>query len=150
MDQALQSGHTTESGLDVMRRLSGEAVGTVTTASLMDNNRGSITKGDDDHTHADNTNLQTIKEFTANNDDIELVLDGTTWAQSTTITVQEKTDGTNYRIVSSAVFPTDFDGPNVIVRFNGKGLDQKVTAQSGTGEGAARNIPFNWVEVNRT
>lgn len=35
MDQAVQSGHTTESGLDVIRRISGEASGGATSDSLM-------------------------------------------------------------------------------------------------------------------
>lgn len=109
----------------------------------------SITKGDSDHTHTNVTTEQTVKEFLLNDDRIELVMDLTTITQLTTVTISEKTDGTNYRIVDTTTYSTDFDGANVIVELNGKGLDQKVTLTSTVLEGASRNVPYNWVEENR-
>ena len=158
MDQAIQSGHTTDSVMDVLRMILRESIDASPTANsvmarideaISAAKQKSITKGDADHTHLNNTSKQTLKEFTANNDKIELVMDMNALAQLTTVTIEEKTDGTTYRIVASKVHPTDFDGENVIVELNGKGLDQKVTLTSGTGEGSSKNIPYNWVEENR-
>lgn len=65
--------------------------------------------------------------------------------QSTTIRVYEKTDGTNYRLLSQRVYPDDYDDgiKTVVIVLNGGGHDMKITLQSSTSEGSAKSIPGN-------
>lgn len=101
---------------------------------------------------ANNTTEQDVTEITNNLDRVGIVYDVSLLTQNTTIRVKEKADGTNYEIVSEVVFPTDFDSgaENIEIELNGKNRDQKVTFQSGTAEGATRDIPFARVNELRT
>lgn len=98
---------------------------------------------------ANNTDEQDVLEFTTNDEEIEITLDNVLLTQTTTIRVYGKTDGTTYRLIQSQIFPADFDGDNVVIALNGKGRDQKITYQSGTAEGATRDIPHARVEELR-
>lgn len=143
---------------ETLRMIKDAASSNVTAESLMSIKdtsvagaaKKNITKGDSDHSHAVATTEADVKIFLANNDLIELVFDCILLLQTTTIRIYEKTDGSTYRLVDSAIYPTDFDGGNVVLALNGKGLDQKVTFQSGTNEAGIINVPFNWVEENRS
>ena len=98
---------------------------------------------------ANNTTEQDVLEFVTNNEEIEVTLDVSLLTQNVTVRVFGKTDGTTYRLVQSAVHPTDFDGDNIVLALDGKGRDQKITLQSSVAEGATRNIPHARVEVLR-
>ncbi len=71
--------------------------------------------------------------------------DLTNLTQATTIRAYEKTDGTNYRLLSSRVFPDDYDAgvETIILVLNGSGNDMKITLQSEIAEGSAKDIPGN-------
>lgn len=108
-----------------------------------------ITKATGTFVLADNTNEQDVLEFVTNNEQIEVTLDVSLLTQNVTVRVFGKTDGITYRLVQSAVHPTDFDGDNIVLALNGKGRDQKITLQSSVAEGATRNIPHARVEELR-
>jgi hypothetical protein len=97
------------------------------------------------YVHANGTTEDTVVAITANEAIITIAYDVSLLTQNTTIRVKEEPDGTNPEIVSEVVFPTDFDTNVEIVEIElvGKGRDQIVTFQSGTSEGAARNIPWS-------
>lgn len=150
LDEATSAHVTAGSVGQVIHMIRNGAISGATASSLLDKlGKQNITKGDTDHTHTNLTTKQTVKEFVANDDDIKIVIDCNALTQDTTVTIETKTDGANYRINDTAVFPTDFKGKNVIVNLTGMGLDQKVSLTSTVLEGASRNIPYNWVEVNR-
>jgi len=60
----------------------------------------------------------------------------------TTIRVFEKVDAITYRLLSTKIFPTDFDSGIQIVRIilDGAGQDMKITLQSSVDEGSAKTI----------
>ena len=93
---------------------------------------------------------QDMLEFVGNDDAIVVTLDGTNLLQTTTITVQEKIDGINYRIIQSKSYPADFSSVGVKIALDGKGRDQKITLQSSIAEGSAKNVPHSRVEVLRS
>jgi hypothetical protein len=154
---ALTSGHTVANSVgQVLHMIRNASLSGATSGSLFDKmdvklSEGvakDVTLGDADHSQLANTNEQTLKEFTANNDTIHLTIDAGLLLQETTVKIYEKTDGTNYEIISQAVFPTDFDGDLVTIELNGKGLDEKITLTSGTAEAGTITVPYNWVEEN--
>jgi len=110
--------------------------------SIHKNNVATVTTGT--YSHANNTNKQDVLEFTANTQDIELRLDMVNITQLTTITEEEKIDATNYRIITQKIFPSDFDTNTKAVAFSFPQSNQsyKVTFQSGTAEGSAKNVPY--------
>ena len=109
-------------------------------------NRGlAVTTSNGTYVHSNGTTEDDVVELTANKDRVEYVYDVSLLTQNTTIRVYEKVDGTNYQPPTEKIFPTDFE-PNVeavTIELVGHGRDQKITFQSGTGEGTDRNIPFN-------
>ena len=97
------------------------------------------------YVHANGTTEDTATSVTANEALIEIAYDVSLLAQNTTIRVKEEVDGVTPEIISEVVFPTDFDAnvETIIVELVGRGRDQVVTFQSGTSEGAGRNIPWS-------
>ena len=103
------------------------------------------------YVHANGTTEDDVIEVTNNLNKVVISLDVSLLTQNTTIRTYEKIDGTNYELTSSAIFPTEFDTGAEAVRIllNGKNRDQKLTFQSGTSEGATRDIPFSRVDEVR-
>jgi len=108
-----------------------------------------ITLASGTYTHPNDTVENEAIEFLANDENIEITFDCTLLAGNTTIRLYEKTDSINYRLVDDPIYPTDFDGANVIFALNGKGEDMRITFQSGAPEGATRDIPHVRVELLR-
>jgi len=76
-----------------------------------------------------------------------VLLDMNALTQDTTIRNYIKIDGTNYRLISSAVFPTDFptNAKGVPIELYPMSVGWKITLQSGVTEGVSRNVPFRHV-----
>lgn len=76
-----------------------------------------------------------------------ILLDMNALTQNVTIRTYIKIDGTNYRLISSAVFPTDFptNAKGVPIELYPMSVGWKITLQSGVTEGVSRNIPFRHV-----
>jgi hypothetical protein len=95
------------------------------------------------YSHADGTTEDDALIYLALKDKIEITLDMTNMTQSVTVRIYEKTDGTNYRQVTRGIYPTEFSPNEVIaIEITGKGMDNKITVQSGVTEGDARDIPW--------
>lgn len=77
-----------------------------------------------------------------------ILFDMNNLTQTTTIRVYAKVDGTNYRLMHSAVFPTDFSAntKSVWVALFQTAQMWKVTFQSSVAEGAARNVPYRYIK----
>jgi hypothetical protein len=74
--------------------------------------------------------------------DIEIDVDALT--QSNTIREYVQIDGANYRLITSKIYPTDFD-PGVkaiVLSFPQKGQLYKITMQANVAEGAVRDVPY--------
>ena len=103
--------------------------------------------GSGTHAHADNTDEQTVKEFalTVLTNIKGFRLDLSNLTQSATVRIYEKIDGTNYREIDSLEWTTaDRDGVAIGEIESDKYV--KVTLQSGTGEGASRNVPYRYTQ----
>ena len=76
-----------------------------------------------------------------------VLLDFNALTQNITIRVYIEIDGTNERLISSAVFPTDFptNAKGVPVELWPMSVDWKITLQSAVTEGVARNVPYRYV-----
>ena len=113
---------------------------------------GSITTSNGTYVHPDGTTEQNVVEIVNNLNLVTITFDVSLLVQNTTVRVYEKTDGSNYELVDQAVFPTGFSTnvENIVFELNGKNRDQKITFQSGTGEGTTRDVPFSRVNVLRT
>jgi hypothetical protein len=96
------------------------------------------------YAHQNNTNEQDAIVFAAGKIPATVSFDMNNLAQSTTVRIYEQVDGANYRLLNSAVFPTDYPaGVKVVeVSFTRKNRACKVTFQSGTGEGSSKNVPY--------
>ena len=108
------------------------------------------------HTQVNNTAEQIVREFTLLRDGVRIDLDLNNITQNTLLKIQEKTDGTTYSELQSALFdPTyvtgDFDTDILIIEteLDGGGQDMKLTMQSLTVEAASRIIPFALVITTR-
>lgn len=68
-------------------------------------------------------------------------------AQNTTIRIYIKIDGTNYRLIDTAIFPTDFptNAKGVPIELWQLSVMWKITLQSAVTEGVSRNIPYRYV-----
>lgn len=66
--------------------------------------------------------------------------------QDITIRIYEQIDDANYRLIDSAVFPTDFptDAKGVPIELYSTSVALKITLQSSVTEGASRNIPYRY------
>lgn len=73
-----------------------------------------------------------------------VLLDLNALTQDTTIRLYVKVDGTNYRLVTPAVFPADFpvNAKAVPIVLYPTGKDWAITLQSALAEGADRDIPY--------
>lgn len=109
-----------------------------------------ITKTTGTFTAANSVAKQTILEITTNDELVTVSLDCVNLTQITTIGVEEKIDGTNYQIIQTVTFPTDFTGEGVVISLDGKGRDQKITMTSTILEGATRDVYHARVEELRT
>ena len=76
-----------------------------------------------------------------------VLLDMNALTQNITIRNYIKIDGTNYRLISSAVFPTDFptNAKGVPIDLYPMSVDWKITLQSAVTEGVARDVPYRYV-----
>lgn len=103
------------------------------------------------YTHASSTTETDLVEYTSLKELITTNLDFVNLAQITTIKVYDKVDGTNYRLLSTKVYPTDYDTDIIVVAviLDGGGQDMKITLTSGTVEGSTKNIPANIRTENR-
>jgi len=77
-----------------------------------------------------------------------LLLDMNALTQNTTIRTYIKIDGVNYRLINSAVFPTDFptNVKAVPIVLYPTSVPWKITLQSVIAEGASKNIPYKYVK----
>jgi hypothetical protein len=92
--------------------------------------------------HPNTTSETDLIEFLTLKKFVVLNLDFINLTQSTTINVYDKIDGTNYRLLSTKIYPNDYD-TNIIavsVILDGGGQDMKITLTSGILEGSARDI----------
>jgi len=112
----------------------------------------SITTSNGTYNHPNGTSEQDVTEILNNIDRVSIVYDVSALTVTTTIRTYERTDGTNYEIVSEIDFPTDFDAnvENIEIELIGKNRDQRVTFQSSMAEGAARSVPFSRVNELRS
>lgn len=94
-------------------------------------------------THPNTTTETDLVEYIGLRDLLGISLDMTNILQTTTIRVYNKTDSTNYRQRSQKVFPTDYETgtEEIFAELDGTGQDMKITLESGTVEGSAKNIP---------
>ena len=100
--------------------------------------------------HPNTTSETDLITFTSLKKLISIDLDLTNLAQDTTITVYNKVDGTNFRIKTIRVYPTQYNGAAIAtVVFDGAGQDMKATLTSGTVEGAIRTIASDIRKENR-
>jgi len=76
-----------------------------------------------------------------------VLLDMNALTQNITIRVYIQIDGANYRLISSAVFPTDFpiNAKGVPIELYPMSVPWKITLQSTVTEGVSRNIPYRYV-----
>jgi len=76
-----------------------------------------------------------------------LLLDVNALAQNTTIRFYVKADGTNYRLLNWAVFPTDFPAGVKAIPWTVYPLSVawKISLQSAIAEGVQRTIPYRYV-----
>jgi len=95
-------------------------------------------------THGPGTNEQNLVEhFSITEIDYHhFDLSNLSQVNETTIRAYEKTDGINYRLLSTRVFPTDYDigVKTVVMVLNGGGHDMKITLQSSVDEGLSKII----------
>jgi len=77
-----------------------------------------------------------------------VLLDVNALTQNTTIRVYIKIDGTNYSLINSAVFPTDFptNAKGVPITLYPLSVGWKITLQSAVSEGADKDIPYRYVK----
>jgi hypothetical protein len=96
------------------------------------------------YVHSNVTTEEDAITITANADKTVISMDMSLLAQTTTIRVYEEIDGTVAESFTEKVWPTDFEANTEAMEITliGKGRDQKITFQSGTLEGATRNIPW--------
>jgi len=121
-------------------------ISTETRAVLVDNLKGYETSGTithpagTDETDALEVTPAELTEYYA------LLLDMSALTQNTTIRIYIKIDGTNYRMVDSAVFPTDFptNAEGVPIALYPMSVPWKITLQSAVSEGADREIPYRY------
>lgn len=110
-----------------------------------------VTKTTGTFAHANNTNEQDVLEFTTLDELVTVSLDMTNLAQTTTVRVYDKVDGTNYKKIIQNAYPTDYTNLSVVeLKLDGKGRDMKITFQSGTGEGSSKNVPHARIEELRS
>lgn len=78
----------------------------------------------------------------------KLCLDMSNLTQTTTVRTYVQVDGTNYRLVDSAEFPTDFptNTAAVVIDLTPGDRTMKVTLQSAVAEGVAVDVPYFYVE----
>jgi len=101
-------------------------------------------------THPDGVGEEVALEFIHEGvaDYPAVLLDLNALTQNTTIRLYVKVDGTNYRLVTPAVFPGDFPANAKVVPIvlYPTGKDWVITLQSGIAEGADRSIPYVFVK----
>ena len=94
--------------------------------------------------HGPGTDEQDLVEHTAITEIDYHHFDLSTLSQvnETTIRAYEKTDGITYRLLSTKVFPTDYDPgvQTIVIVLNGGGKDMKITFQSAVDEGSTKTI----------
>lgn len=76
-----------------------------------------------------------------------VLLDLNALTQNTTIRVKIQVDGATDRLISSAIFPTDFptNAKSVPIELYDLSVNWKITLQSAVAEGVNRNIPYRRV-----
>jgi len=76
-----------------------------------------------------------------------VLLDMNALTQNITIRVYIQINGTNYRLISSAVFPTEFptNAKGVPIELYPISVPWKITLQSAVTEGIDRDIPYRYV-----
>ena len=118
--------------------------------SILDNSTGTVTNGT--YSHSNDTNENNVLVFAAAKLKIDLFLDMVNIVQNTTIREYIEVDGTTYRLISQKVFPTDFDSntKSVVISIEQPNKDYKVTFQSGTAEGSAKDVPYSYITLPRT
>lgn len=77
-----------------------------------------------------------------------VLLDMNALTQNITIRVYIKINSTDYRLINSSVFPTDFptNAKGVPITLYPMSVGWKVTLQSSVTEGVERNIPYRYVQ----
>lgn len=94
------------------------------------------------YSHSNLTTEQDVLIFTRLKKNIEVSFTMTNLVQNTTLRVYEKNDDATYEISAETIYPTDYGNEkNALMELIGKGVDTKITFQSGTLEGSAKNVP---------
>ncbi len=95
-------------------------------------------------THGPGTDEQDLVEHLSFTevDDHHFDFSNLSQVNATTIRVFEKADAITYRLLSTRIFPDDYDTGIEIVEIvlNGAGQDMKITLQSSVDEGSAKTI----------
>jgi hypothetical protein len=75
---------------------------------------------------------------------VDIEIDMVNLTQANVIREYVQVDGANYRLLSSMIFPTDFEANTkaINITFPQKGQLYKITMQSMVLEGGAKNVPF--------
>lgn len=115
-----------------------------------DNLVASITDGT--YTHASNTNEQNVFVITAATQEINIFLDMVAVTQLTTIREYMEVDGTNLRLITAKIFPTDFDtaAKVIVISLKQPNKDYRITLQSSVAEGASIDIPWTQMLESRS
>lgn len=120
----------------------------VTRATLLDHLRSEEVVGA--ITHSAGVVEQTALEITPTEltEYSIVLLDMNALEQDTTISVYIQVDGTNYRLINSVIFPTDFpDNAKIVpIELWELNVNWRITLQSAVTEGADRNIPYRYVK----
>lgn len=98
-----------------------------------------------DFTLVVSTGEQVIAEFTTLRDLVHIDLDLDELTVDATIEIFEKTDGGNYVLVTTALFPDDFNDNVLVVgaELDGGGQDIKLTITTPIAEAMSRTIPYS-------
>lgn len=109
-----------------------------------DGSSGIVTTDNGTYNHPNDTNENEVLVIAASKYDAKVALDLNTLTQNATIRTYEQVDGATYRLIDTAVFPTDFPANTkaIITEFQGDNRQKRITMQSSVIEGAIRAIPY--------
>lgn len=109
-----------------------------------DGSSGIVTTDNGTYSHPNDTNENEVLVIAASKYEAKVALDLNTLTQTATIRTYEQVDGATYRLVDTAIFPTDFPAniKAIITEFAGDNRQKRITMQSSVAEGAIRSIPY--------
>lgn len=97
------------------------------------------------------TNQQEVILLTNLRNNVEVYADMIDLTENTTIRVFKEVDGSTERLLSTRVFPTDYDTDvkAISIILNGGNHDMRVTFASAAAEGSDRDVPLEIIETTR-